>query len=178
MVATLLSCSQELESIERRVAPVHTVFDWLESGDCRLDECERLLLRGRLELHFGDPPAALLTLDELDDKRDPPELIDQVYLARAMQECLGDVSAQMSNGCEMARAAVAKPDLSPRGCFDAGQMSTLADDIASAATAFERAAASFLPVRAMALDCRQKLGDEQLARPHMDALLAEETRRL
>ena len=177
-LATLLSCRTALESIERRVAPVHAVFDWLESPDCRLDECERLLLRGRLELHFGDPPAALLTFDKLDDKRAPPLLTDQVYLAWAMQECLCDVSAQVRGGCEIAREASAKPDTPPRVCFDAGQMLLLADDLESATAAFERAAGLFLPARLMALCCRRRLADESAARCHLDALLKEETRRL
>ena len=175
-IGTLVSRRAALEANDRRLAPVHSVLDWLQSDECALPKTERLLLRRRIELHFGDPPAALLTLDELDDL-DPANLTGQLYLTWAMQECLSDLSAQITVGAERAREALVDPEAPARTCFDAGHLLLLSDEIPDAAAAFDRAAKSFVPARIMACYCRQRLGDRSAAEAHMHFLLEEEKRR-
>ena len=177
-LSIFMSYRSVLAVIENRVAPVMQIFSWLESDDCRLDECDRLLLRGRLQFHFGDAPAAYTTFDELDDERDPPNIIDQVYLTWAMNGCIFDTSAQLRSGLDVAVETTAQPAATPPQCYAAGHMFMLGNDLQNAVSAFESAAKHFLPARLMALHCRKQLGDEEAANKHLDELLKEEERRL
>ena len=175
-----------LREIDRSLGPISLLLDWLDSNDCQVSTTEKLLLCGRIEMCFVDPPAAIQTLDELDSL-DPSNLTGQLYLAWAMIECLEDPSAHIAHAVQLAAAALQNPACSRRAAFDAGHLLLLADDLPAAAEAFERSVRPsgahagdqplFLPGLAMAWWCRHELHQRDIAWRHLEVWLDEEQRR-
>ncbi len=175
LLATAINCRWLIEATDAGVRPILNVLDWLETGASAQRPVDRLLMLGRLQLQFGDAPAALGTLDELDDVA-PNNLTGQLYLAWAMHECLCDVSAQTTSAASIAREALANAELSPRGCFDAGHILMLDGDLPEAASAFDRGATEFVPARIMAAYCHSRLGSREKSERHLTEWLEYERR--
>lgn len=118
-----------------------SVLGWLEEQRGSMDELERLLLRARTQLAFGDAPGAHGTLEELDDL-DSSCPAGQLYYLWAMDACLEperECAAQQRWAQGLLERWGSEAAVDPLTAYYLGHLARLVGDLEASFTWFERA---------------------------------------